>query len=173
MCVAVRWGSESGCGAERLRVDFSGTLPGELLGASDGGLPQLGAALRIIHQGGEGVGDRLGSDVAVVDRIPADLGQGRQARRERRSATAHGLENGQTEALRDRGVGQDEASGEETGQVLQRQVAGTQNRQVRGDCRQGRVNVLIPALAAGQNQCGRIGQVRNRCTPGHPGRGTP
>ena len=27
LCVAVRWGSESGCGMERLRVDFSGTLP--------------------------------------------------------------------------------------------------------------------------------------------------
>ena len=36
---------------------------------------------------------------------------------------------------------------------------------MRGDCRQGRVNVLIPAFAAGQNQCGRIGQVRDRLRP--------
>ena len=145
---------------------LGGGPPGELGGPLEGGDPQGPAPLGLGVQDHEAPGNGLDVRSAVGDGVAPDLRKAQLASGEHGGPAGHGLQDRQAEALTDGGIGQDLAAGQESGQVLQGQVAGPQDVQVPGHLSQGGLNVLVPPGSAGQDQGRGVLAVTEDVDPG-------
>ena len=122
-------------------------------------------AVLVLDQPAQRAGDAVAVGLGVLHRVAADLGQREPRSREDRGTARHRLEHRQAEALGLAGERDDQGAAEQAGQVGRAQEAGPHHLQRRRHLGDRLVDLVVPAAAAGEDQCRRLGQLGHRLHP--------